>query len=70
MLNESAIDVLLEKLGTDGKRISRFELCSVASKRARQIIATRENEKSPFDVDALSMACQEIVEGKVIIYRN
>ena len=43
MINEPAVDVLIRDLGTEEEPVSRYALCVVASKRARQII---EAEKS------------------------
>ena len=43
MINEPAVDVLIRKLGTEEEPISRYALCTVASKRARQIIETERN---------------------------
>lgn len=38
MINEPAVDLLIRKLGTDEEPVSRYALCVVAAKRARQII--------------------------------
>jgi DNA-directed RNA polymerase subunit K/omega len=38
MINEPAVDVLIRKLGTEEEPISRYALCTIASKRARQIL--------------------------------
>ena len=38
MINVPAVDSLIEKLGHDGHPASRYELCVVVSKRARQLI--------------------------------
>ena len=38
MINQPSVDLLIEKLGTDGQAASRYCLCVVASKRARQIL--------------------------------
>ena len=74
MLNEPAIEDLIEKLGTKNKPISRFELCSVVAKRSRQIIATRKNNENLFSPckseNELTTACKEIAEGKVIILKD
>ena len=43
MINEPAVDVLIRDLGAEEDPVSRYALCVVASKRARQII---EAEKS------------------------
>ena len=72
MINEPAVDVLIRKLGTEEEPISRYALCTIASKRVRQII---EYEKShdiyhdTKDKEILS-ACREIAEGKVVISKD
>ncbi|MFQ7078644.1 MAG: DNA-directed RNA polymerase subunit omega [Christensenellaceae bacterium] len=38
MINEPAVDVLIRDLGAEEDPVSRYALCVVASKRARQII--------------------------------
>ena len=38
MVNEPAVDVLIRKLGTEEEPISRYALCTIAAKRARQIL--------------------------------
>lgn len=38
MINQPPVDLLIEQLGTDGQPVSRYCLCVVAAKRARQII--------------------------------
>ncbi len=62
MIHEPPIDTLAEKIG------SKYALCVVASKRARQILdgalvnGTKENAE---DEKPLSLASEEIYEGKV-----
>lgn len=74
MINEPAIEFLTEKLGTKDKPISRYTLCSIAAKRARQIIATREgnidgkNREPP--ENELTIACREIADGKVVLMKD
>lgn len=74
MLNEPAIELLMEKLGTKDKPISRFALCSVAAKRARQIISAREDniDGRPLEnmENELTVACKEIADGKVVIMKD
>ena len=41
MINEPSVDVMIRKLGTEEDPISRYALCTIAAKRARQIIETR-----------------------------
>ena len=43
MINEPAVDVLIRKLGAEENPVSRYALCVVASKRARQIIEAERN---------------------------
>ena len=43
MINEPAVDVMIRKLGTEEEPISRYALCTIAAKRARQIIETQRN---------------------------
>ena len=38
MINEPVVDRLVEKLGTPEEPASRYALCVVVAKRARQII--------------------------------
>ena len=74
MLNEPAIELLIEKLGTKDKPISRFALCSVVSKRARQIVAAREDNIGGRPLEnmenELTVACKEIADGKVVIMKD
>ena len=73
MINEPAVDVLIRKLGTEEEPISRYALCTVAAKRARQII---ESEKNAGVVDStgkdkeLLTACKDIAGGKVVIAKD
>ncbi len=73
MVNEPAVDVLIRKLGTEEEPISRYALCTVAAKRARQIL---EAEKNVGAVDQkakpkeLTTACEDIASGKVIIAKD
>ncbi len=67
MINSPSVDVLIEKLGTDGQPVSRYALCVVAAKRARQIIeATQGTATSSTDViKELAIASREIAAGKI-----
>ncbi len=38
MINNPPVDVLIKQLGAEDEPVSRYCLCVVASKRARQII--------------------------------
>ena len=74
MINKPSIEFLTEKLGTKDEPISRYALCSIASKRARQIIAMRESniDGKTFDPpeNELTIACREIADGKIIIMKD
>ena len=73
MVNEPSVDELIRKLGTEEDPISRYALCAVASKRARQIL---EAEKNVGYVDQkakpkeLTTACEDIASGKVVIAKD
>jgi DNA-directed RNA polymerase subunit K/omega len=73
MVNEPSVDELIRKLGTEEDPISRNPLCTVASKRARQIMET-ENNLGLRDGGArpkeLSSACVDIADGKVVIAKD
>lgn len=63
MIHKPPIDELAEKIG------SKYELCVVVSKRARQIMEQAQNQGSIENVDAskpLSVAAQEIYDGKLV----
>ncbi len=66
MINNPPIDELAAKVG------SKYALCVVASKRARQIIDHAQNQgltDLPGKVKPLSAAAEEIEEGKVTVSR-
>ncbi len=66
MINHPPVDLLIEQLGTDGQPVSRYCLCVVASKRARQIIEQSvSNHKSKEIVKELAVASREIANGKI-----
>lgn len=62
MIQKPPIDELAEKVG------SKYALCVVASKRARQIMEQSQNQGiSDSDKDKpLSVAAQEIYDGKLV----
>lgn len=63
MLHEPPIDELAEKIG------SKYSLCVVASKRARQLIDNAQNQgltDVPGGEKPLTMAAKEIYEGKIV----
>ena len=61
MIHEPSIDVLAEKIG------SKYALCVVAAKRARQILDSykNQNKELPAGEKPLTLAASEIFEGKV-----
>ena len=61
MMIEPSIDLLVEK--TDG---NRYVLCNLISKRAKNIESVRGSELADKDQKSISVACEEIVAGKVI----
>ena len=73
MINEPAVDVLIRKLGSEENPVSRYALCVVASKRARQIIEVERNrgiqDFTGRDKETL-MACNDIADGKVVIAKD
>ena len=67
MINQPSVDVLIDRLGSNGEPVSRYCLCVVAAKRARQIL--EKHAASGADPDEylkeISGACQEIADGKI-----
>lgn len=68
MINQPAVDTLIDRLGHDGQPASRYELCVVVAKRARQLIErnalTNVNE-NPGKLKEIALACEEIEDGKI-----
>ncbi len=63
MIHKPPIDELAQKIG------SKYELCIVASKRARQLMEQAQNQgytELPDNEKPLSVAAQEIEAGKLI----
>lgn len=60
MMIEPSIDKLLSK--TNG---NKYVLCTVVSKRAKEIESVSRLELADKDKKAISIACEEVVEGKV-----
>ena len=63
MIHTPPIDDLAEKVG------SKYALCVLASKRARQIMESAQNQgmtELPNGEKPLSVAAQEIYDGKLI----
>ncbi len=65
MINQPPVDKLIEQLGTDGQPASRYCLCVVASKRARQILEQSSMRTGNETIKELAVASREIAEGKV-----
>ena len=60
MMNEPPIDDLTKKAG------NRYILSIVAAKRAKEIETTRRAELATVDKKSISIALDEIAEGKVV----
>ena len=66
MINTPPVDLLIEQLGTDGQPASRYCLCVVAAKRARQIIEqTAGTATGNVVIKELAIASREIASGKI-----
>jgi DNA-directed RNA polymerase omega subunit len=65
MINEPNVDVMINELGENGQPASRYVLCVVASKRARQILEQRSNRETSDSTKELTLACREIAAGKI-----
>ena len=61
MIHKPPIDELAEKVG------SKYSLCVVASKRARQLVAGAEAQVNPNGKKALSVAIEELANEKIHI---
>lgn len=67
MINVPPVDSLIDKLG-EGDEFSRYALCVVVAKRARQLIeqnslnSVRDN---PRRLKEIALACEDIEEGKI-----
>ena len=73
MINEPSVDVMIRKLGTEEDPISRYALCTIAAKRARQIIETEKNAgivASAGKDKELLTACKDIAAGKVVVAKD
>ena len=60
MMIEPSIDKLLAKTN-----VNKYVLCTVVAKRAKEIENVRRLELAEQDKKAISLACEEVVEGKV-----
>ena len=61
MMIEPSIDVLLRQ--TKG---NKYVLCTVISKRAKEIESVRRLELADQDKKSISLACEEVARGKVV----
>ena len=66
MINKPAVDELIKRLSADGHDASRYELCVVVAKRARQIIEQNSGRVLPNKMTEITVACYEIDRSKVI----
>lgn len=67
MIHKPPIDELANKIG------SKYELCVVTSKRARQIMEQAQNQgltELPGNEKPLSVAAQEIYDNKLIAVKD
>ena len=66
MINQPPVDLLIEQLGTSEQPVSRYCLCVVAAKRARQIIEQTAGSATGNEIiKELAVASREIAEGKI-----
>ena len=68
MINQPAVDTLIDRLGHEGQPASRYELCVVVAKRARQLIernALGNVNENPGKLKEIALACEEIEDGKI-----
>ncbi len=70
MVNDPNVDDLIEKLGEveGGEPVSKYALCVITAKRARQIIEREHNGSAntiPPKEKEVVVACKEIMEGKI-----
>ena len=72
MINEPSVDEMIRKLGSQEEPVSRYALCTIASKRVRQIIEYEKSHDIYHDVKdkEILSACREIAEGKVVISKD
>ena len=61
MMIKTSIDKLLSKT-----KNNKYVLCTIITKRAKEIESVRRLELADQDKKAISIACEEIAEGKVI----
>ena len=61
MMIEPSIDVLLNKT-----KNNKYVLCTIITKRAKEIESVHRLELADQDKKAISLACEEIASGKVV----
>ncbi len=61
MMIEPSIDILLSRTNNN-----KYILCTIISKRAKEIESVRRLELANQDKKAISIACEEIAKRKVI----
>ena len=68
MINVPPVDSLIAKLHENGGHVSRYALCVVVAKRARQLIeqnSVNNPRENPHRLKEIALACEEIEEGKI-----
>jgi DNA-directed RNA polymerase omega subunit len=68
MINVPAVDSLIDKLGQENEPVSRYALCVVVAKRARQLIeqnSVNSYRDNPHRLKEIALACEEIENGKI-----
>ena len=68
MINVPPVDSLIAKLDENGGHVSRYALCVVVAKRARQLIeqnSVNNPRENPYRLKEIALACEEIEEGKI-----
>ena len=68
MINLPPVDTLTDKLGEKFNG-SKYALCVVSAKRAKQLVDIAKNQNNPAILDSkkpLTAAAYEIVDGKVL----
>lgn len=68
MINVPPVDSLISKLDENGDHVSRYALCVVVAKRARQLIeqnSINNPRENPHHLKEIALACEEIEEGKI-----
>ena len=68
MINEPPIDVLTDNLGEKYEG-SKYALCVVTAKRARQLVDISKNQNNPqlLSEKPLTAAAYEVLEDKIIV---